>query len=80
MDCAMPEMNGYEATAAIRRLPGPMASVPIIALTADAVAGTRERCLAAGMTDYVTKPVNFDDLAAALEQALRDRPAPVLAG
>ena len=62
MDCAMPEMNGYDATRAIRQMAGPVAAVPIIAMTADAVTGARERCLDAGMNDYVSKPVKLEHL------------------
>jgi len=63
MDCQMPGMNGFEATAAWRtheRLAG--GHVPIVALTANAVAGDRESCLAAGMDDYLTKPVSLERL------------------
>ena len=67
MDCQMPEMNGYEATMAIRRREGPGRHVPIVALTASAVKGDEERCIAAGMDAYVTKPVTVADLGAVLE-------------
>ena len=65
MDVQLPEMDGYQATAALRDLPG-HAQTPIVALTAHAMPGDRERCLAAGMDDYLAKPIDLRELAAVL--------------
>ena len=71
MDCMMPEMDGFEATRAIRAQSGPEAGVPIVALTANAIPGDRERCLAAGMNAHVSKPISRELLREALEQWAR---------
>jgi signal transduction histidine kinase/CheY-like chemotaxis protein len=66
MDCQMPEMDGFEVTARIRQMEGDAASTPIIALTANALPGDRERCLEAGMDDYIPKPLQMARLAEVL--------------
>ena len=72
MDVQMPVMGGYEATAKIRQMPG-FADIPIIAMTAHAMAGDREDCLKAGMNDYISKPVDADRFYAVLERWYRPR-------
>jgi CheY-like chemotaxis protein/HPt (histidine-containing phosphotransfer) domain-containing protein len=74
MDSQMPQLDGYRTTEEIRRREaGSGRHIPIVAMTASAMQGDRERCLAAGMNDYLAKPVSFEQLAAMLRQWL---PAP----
>ncbi len=84
MDMQMPELDGEQATKEIRALPEPKCRVPIVALTAHAMSGARERCLAAGMDDYVSKPVDvalllekLDRIAGALPVVAANDAAPV---
>jgi CheY-like chemotaxis protein len=73
MDCQMPVMDGLQATGELRALGFTM---PVVALTAHAIVGDRERCLAAGMDDYMTKPIEPDVLAQMLQKWLRPASEP----
>jgi two-component system, sensor histidine kinase and response regulator len=68
MDCQMPHVDGFEATRRIRANEGAARRTPVIGLTASAMKGDRERCLAAGMDDYVSKPVRLKELGATLQK------------
>jgi CheY-like chemotaxis protein len=70
MDCQMPEMDGFEATVAIRKAERASRRVPIIALTASAMQGDREECLGAGMDNYLSKPLRFGEMERALRRWL----------
>lgn len=74
MDCRLPGLDGYAVSRQIRAEPGPNRDTPIIALTANALAGDRETCLAAGMNDYLAKPFKRSDLRLALQRWMRARP------
>jgi signal transduction histidine kinase/DNA-binding response OmpR family regulator len=76
MDCHMPEMDGYAATVEIRRQAGDGRRVPIVAMTAEAMEGCRENCLAIGMDDYIAKPVRPEDIVEALRRWVPGTAAP----
>ena len=61
-DLEMPEMDGYTTTRAIRKMPEPYCNIPIVALTADAMKGDREKCLEAGMNKYISKPFRLEEI------------------
>ena len=79
MDCHMPEMDGFEATAEIRKRETSGRHTGIIALTASAMDGERDRCIAAGMDDYISKPFRTSTLAEKLQKWIgaAARPEPV---
>jgi CheY-like chemotaxis protein len=70
MDCSMPVMDGYQATREMRRRQGTTKHTPIVAMTANAMEDDRDRCLAAGMDDYLAKPFTFAALRELLERTL----------
>ena len=75
MDIRMPVMGGIEATRRIRSLNSPAAKCPILALTANAMVGDREEYLAAGMNDYISKPIDLKGLVAKIKHYLEDAKA-----
>jgi CheY-like chemotaxis protein len=77
MDCQMPDMDGYDAASAIRRAEKEHCwpRLPIVALTAHAAAADRDRCFAAGMDDYLSKPVSAEQIRAVIERWMSDRKA-----
>jgi CheY-like chemotaxis protein len=68
MDCQMPELDGFETTRRIRELEGTSRHLTIVALTANAMSGDREACLAAGMDDFLSKPFQMHELQAMLNK------------
>jgi two-component system sensor histidine kinase/response regulator len=76
MDCQMPDLDGYDASRAIRRFDGRFSAIPIIAMTAHALTGDRQKCLEAGMDDYLAKPVKIADLQGLLAAWIGRKRAP----
>ena len=72
MDCHLPEIDGFEATRRIRKLGGEPGKTPIVALTASAYAADRQRCLDAGMNDFMAKPITFGLFASTLARWLEE--------
>jgi CheY-like chemotaxis protein len=79
MDCQMPVLDGYAATRALRKLPE-LRNLPVIAMTANAMAGDREKVIEAGMNDHIAKPINFEQMFATLARWLRPPPSEELRG
>ena len=73
MDCEMPDMDGFEATKEIRRTEGPARRTPIVAMTASGRDEDRQKCVDAGMDDFITKPVNNEVLRSMLDRWLAPR-------
>ena len=71
MDCQMPVLNGYQTTQIIRQREEPQRHTIIIGVTGNAMPGDRQKCLDAGMDDYITKPVDLNNLTAVIEQRLQ---------
>ena len=78
MDCVMPDMDGFAATAAIRALAGKFGNVPVVALTASATNESRDRCFAVGMNDFLTKPIRSEQLSGCLVKWTESRVSELL--